>query len=413
MKNSNKPATPAGLAALLLSVLLALAACGGGDSTSSPALPQAQTPSPPFTPDTGPNVVPVSVKAGPSNTVNLLFTSVTVCTPGTSDCRTIDDVLVDSGSAGLRLFASEITPALNLPQQLTENNQALAECAQFADGSTWGTVRVADVHLGERTAASVPVHIMGDTSFGVPGPCLNTGPQNNTPQSFTANGVLGIGSFLQDCGLACEQSPNVGIYYACSTVSCVGTLVPRTQQVQNPVALFATDNNGIVMKLPSVPLSGAPTVSGSLVFGIGTQSNNALGSAQVFTTNPQTGFFTVDYKGTTYRQSFIDSGSNGIFFFDDSIPQCNRAFYCPPAPLSLSAVNRGLNGTSNTVNFVIVNAEDVFRQNRTATAIAGLAGPGFSSDTFSWGLPFFYGRSVFTAIEGRSTPGGTGPYFAY
>jgi hypothetical protein len=28
-------------------------------------------------------------------------------------------------------------------------------------------------------------------------------------------------------------------------------------------------------------------------------------------------------------------------------------------------------------------------------------------------LSFFYGRNVFTAIENMSTPGGTGPYFAY
>ena len=35
--------------------------------------------------------------------------------------------------------------------------------------------------------------------------------------------------------------------------------------------------------------------------------------------------------------------------------------------------------------------------------------PGF----FDWGLPFFYGRTVFTAIEGAATPGGAGPYWAY
>jgi hypothetical protein len=30
---------------------------------------------------------------------------------------------------------------------------------------------------------------------------------------------------------------------------------------------------------------------------------------------------------------------------------------------------------------------------------------------FDWGLPFFYGRAVYTAIEGRGTP--AGPYFAF
>jgi hypothetical protein len=33
--------------------------------------------------------------------------------------------------------------------------------------------------------------------------------------------------------------------------------------------------------------------------------------------------------------------------------------------------------------------------------------------SFDWGLAFFYGRNVFTAIEGAATPGGIGPCFAY
>jgi len=32
---------------------------------------------------------------------------------------------------------------------------------------------------------------------------------------------------------------------------------------------------------------------------------------------------------------------------------------------------------------------------------------------FDWGLPFFFGRNVFTAIEGQSTPAGPGPYWAF
>jgi len=32
---------------------------------------------------------------------------------------------------------------------------------------------------------------------------------------------------------------------------------------------------------------------------------------------------------------------------------------------------------------------------------------------FDWGLPFFFGRTVFVAIKGGSAPGGTPPYWAY
>src|SRR5207342_1303998 len=63
------------------------------------------------------NVQPITVNSGPANNyVNGLFTSVTVCVPGSaSNCQTIDGVLVDTGSSGLRILSSALT--LNLPQQ--------------------------------------------------------------------------------------------------------------------------------------------------------------------------------------------------------------------------------------------------------------------------------------------------------
>jgi hypothetical protein len=36
-----------------------------------------------------------------------------------------------------------------------------------------------------------------------------------------------------------------------------------------------------------------------------------------------------------------------------------------------------------------------------------------SQSGFDWGLSFFFGRSVYTAIEGRSTSRATGPFFAH
>jgi hypothetical protein len=58
----------------------------------------------------------------------------------------------------------------------------------------------------------------------------------------------------------------------------------------------------------------------------------------------------------------------------------------------------------------VANA-DILLSIANATAINGLAGP--NSSIFDFGLPFFFGRNVYVAIDGRSTPGGTGPYTAY
>ena len=57
------------------------------------------------------NVQSIAVNGGPSgNYANGLFTSVTVCVPGSSNCQNISGVLVDTGSFGLRLLSSALGP---------------------------------------------------------------------------------------------------------------------------------------------------------------------------------------------------------------------------------------------------------------------------------------------------------------
>jgi hypothetical protein len=287
-------------------------------------------------------------------------------------------------------------------------------------------VQTADVKMAGEKASAVPIQVLSDTAFKVADRCAGFGlPSANTVDSLGANGILGIGVFEQDCGDPCVQSgsSNPGLYYECPTsTSCVPTGEALAQQVQNPVALFSSDNNGVIIEFPAVSAPAA-TVSGSLVFGIGTQSNNALGGATVYTVDGKTASFTSSYKGVSYSQSFIDSGSNGYFFLDSgitSLPDCSvdQGFYCPSTPQALTATNQGVNKTSGTVNFTIANAETLLG-NSTDTVFGELGGPDTFPGTqsgpsfFDWGLPFFYGRNVYTAIETKSTPGGTGPYWAY
>ena len=61
----------------------------------------------------------------------------------------------------------------------------------------------------------------------------------------------------------------------------------------------------------------------------------------------------------------------------------------------------------------MANGDQLFAANPTFMAFDNIALPNPDPTGFGWGLPFFFGRSVFTAFEGKSTPGGPGPYVAF
>jgi len=227
------------------------------------------------------NVVPIGVNAGPTNdAINQPFVCVIICVPGTSNCQTIGGILIDTASTGLRILSSAVT--LPLPQQNGAGGAPVVECLPFVDGFTWGPVQTADVKLAGEQASAIAIQMIGTDRFGtIPSGCSSKGTAENTQSDLNANGILGVGMFRQDCGSGCTftGSSNPGLYYTCPTAAtCQVTTEPLANQVSNPVASFAGDNNGVVMQLPAVPTGGAPSITGSLIFGIGTQSNNQLPS---------------------------------------------------------------------------------------------------------------------------------------
>jgi hypothetical protein len=386
---------------VLFGVWILPVGCGGGGGNSGSIPASSQT-----------NVQTITVNGGPlSDYPNAAFTSVTVCVPGTSTCQTIDDVLVDTGSSGLRLLSSALK--LSLPAQQTGGSN-LGECVQFADlFYIWGSIQTADVKLAGEIASSVPIHVLDHTFSTIPNDCSNSGFEEDDLLSLGANGILGIGPSQYDCGVSCAPSngPQPCTYYTCTSSGCSSASVVLSQQVQNPVALFSTDNNGVIIELPAV--SGPTTsLNGSMIFGIGTRSNNGLGSATVFTLNQYASINTT-FNSRVMPYSFIDSGSNGYYFPDSAINQCtyNIGFYCPATTLNLTATNEGYNGKSNNVSFSVGNADNMFSANPNDAVFNTLAGD--TSGYFDWGLPFFYGRNVYTAIDGKNTPAGSGPYWAY
>ncbi len=365
------------------------------------------------------NVVPVVVDHGPSglDAINTLYTTVTLCRPGTTTCQTIDHVEVDTGSTGIRIVGAVLDASLLLPPQIAADGNPLVECYQYVDGYNWGSVATADVQVGGEMAKAVPIQIVGAPGFTViPSECSSVGSEEDTVAAFGGNGLIGIGFSQADCGSRCASttSPRAAAYYSCTSTTCTVASVPIANQVQNPVGLFPTDNNGAAVQLPAIDPAGASTVVGSLIFGIGTASNNGLGAAQIITTSPLTGYFTTVYGGRNLTASFIDTGSLSYAFGDTTVPQCAgnlTGFFCPTTSLSLMATNVGYSGVRIATPFSVASADGLYASGNAA--LNDLAITAFTAGYFDWGLPFFYGRTVFTAINGATTPVGTGPYFAY
>ena len=414
-----------------LALVCCLAACGGGGG-SPQVLASTQPPNQTtIVVDGG----PASIKVNGFNGVpNAPYVTLTLCAPGsTTNCQTLDHILMDTGSVGLRIQAQALNAnMLNaLPIQTNSASQPIGECYQYVEGYVWGSVRSADLTIGGETSAAMPMQVIGDSFAPAPSACVSSGgTSDNSIAAFNANGIIGIGVTATDCGSYCS-SGTVGSagypYYACtgtsSTATCVQTAqgakaTDPNQQLPNPVATFAVDNNGTLISMPSVPGTGEPTVTGTLTFGIGTQYNNALGSASVIPASSN-GFIVTLFDGYTLKNSYVDSGTSVYTFDDSSITYCSTGsyagFYCPTNPETLGATNIGQNGLYNNVSFTISNpanmnfAYSALPQMAIVASSFGQAIP----TAFAWGFPFFYGRNVFTAIGGKSTPAGLGPYFAY
>jgi len=410
----------------LITGLIFLDGCGGSSSITS------TNNTTPAADNTAPLTVGFGALGASGRYVNGLWTTVTVCAPGsTTNCQTVDNVLVDTGSIGLRILSSALTtvPLSSLGTITDSTGDQLQECVQYGDTSyTWGPVMLADIGVAGEKASSIPIQIIGSTSAGVPSQCLATpvnpslpnGGNNDTLEALGANGILGIGGYPWDCGSYCTSPGNLTAagypYYVCPTgQACSSVNAPTADQGTNAAAAFSSsDNNGVLITLPSVPATGAAdgTITGSLIFGIGTQSNNALASsATVYGLDQYGNIPEITYNGIQYispnNTNVLDTGSEAINFLDATtlasvgIVDCADAagYYCPSSTVPFTVTFSGANSTSGTITFSIMNADTLFASGNAAfNDLGGSGGTSPSSDDLDFGLPFFFGKSVYVGM---------------
>jgi hypothetical protein len=376
----------------------------------------------------------------------MAYVSVTVCNPGsTTACATIPDVQVDTGSSGLRLLAS--APGLsNLA--LTPVGSSVYECYEFSDTNyLWGQVEQADVLMAGEKGSGVPIQVISSGNAPSNTPCGKGGGDNlDSTVLLQANGILGIGPAQQDCGAPCTGTPPpLAFYWLCSSASSCPSPAGTTTQVSNPVASFLSvgnnlpDNNGIMLTMSQVAATGAASATGTLTFGIGTQSDNALSSsAQAYAIG------VISYNSiraaypagsNTTCPVFVESGQGLNYFLDAATvsaapagagivncPAPDNVLYCPTSVVSLPFTAEDGKGDSAASSISVGNGISLLSssvsQGGSNTAFSNLTGGAATMpkppaiDYVVLGMPFFYGKTVYVGIAGKALPTGLPSYDA-
>jgi Protein of unknown function (DUF3443) len=436
-----KPSSMLVAAPFLLCVLclLGLAGCGSSNNnTTTTAMKVNNTAN--LVASFGPN----GPAGGPNGVlVNGIFITVTVCQHGSTNCVSIPNVQVDTGSIGLRILPSALgSVALS---QILVNGSALLECIQFGDTSySWGPMQLGDVQIAGEQASNIPIQVLGATTAPVPSNCLQmpvnpslpNGGNEDTLATLGSNGILGIAGFISDCGTGCTTvSFTSGYpYYTCPSGNCGAVPVPTNEQATNMVAAFSSpDKNGFMITFPSVAATGATSLSGTINFGIGTQTDNALSNVTVFAMDACGDFPTVTFNGVSYTDTncnntgsglggFLDTGSNALYVSDATtlaplgISDCSSTsngsgFYCVNGGGTVTLSNIALAGFggvgSGMVNLNIMDATKLFTTNNAVYNDLGsdsVLGGSPSTDFFDFGSPFFFGKTVYVGIAGQAVP---------
>ena len=356
------------------------------------------------------NVVALRVRT-PHSGFNRLVVSVTLCEPGANRCATVDDIMVDTGSTGLRLEASAVPSGLRLPPFVGPDGRPLAECLRFVHDDAWGPLYLTDLRIGGMRVSNLPIQIIADDLQPRPDGC----PTSTAKP--TSNGTLGIGQHLLDCQGNCLQNasrPGVFAREAGSWHPVQGS-VPPESRLPNPVSRFSQHRNGVVFDLPASPEDGTDKVVGTLTFGVGDAANNRIGNSRIVRVD-QNGLFTTLYGTVAFPASYIDSGTETYIFADDRLPRCagmNWAF-CVSPERTLDATMVGTDGAGAPVAFKVGDYRSAME--RHVGAWDGFAeAAASSSQAFVWGASFFLGRRVAFVFDGMAADDGNGvrgPFYA-
>jgi hypothetical protein len=269
----------------------------------------------------------------------------------------------------------------------------------------------ADVELGGLRASKVPMQVIEPQS-NEQSLCDSSADDDYDPNGY--NGMIGISTALNDV--------MQWAYYSCGASGCSNIPTPSTDVlIKNVLALLPEHNNGYLIRLPEVPAEGAKSLDGQIILGIDTSENNRpspnlkLIQAGVDPSESESwGEFYIETGGVKYSSAF-DTGTYSYSFPTTAIPTCEDSptSLCPSAPTSIPVdILNSSGAVTYSVNLSVANFDQlsstgnsVFNNNGEIWSYSVLGRP-----SLILGMPFFYGRTIFFALNQKHTELGTGPW---
>lgn len=398
----------------LVLICTSIVSCNSGTNNSSTIKPTVN------------NSVNLVVDSGINGIAyNRSYITLTICQVGTSNCQTIDHIVVDSGSTGLRINQSAI--ALNGITPLNYNGFPIYQCMQYAAGYAFGPVVNLDLRIAEESAFNIPVQIFEyNNPEMVPNSCSYGMPPANLAIGFGANGIIGINPISNP-----DNDYTPGGVYTCDGATCTEVSNPNSiPQILNinPIAAFVNDNNGVIFSLPKVEsVATMESQFGTLTFGLNTQDNNQVSnSVSKLLGSPNTdiwpvGFFIANV-GSQNTVAMFDSGTP-TYAMDVPIALCPSPyenFYCPASgDYNVISMLSGVNGGSSTPFVSTVFNYTSFGGFATVMPYIGQSIVSIPSVANTlYGLPAFFGKSIYLGFKGAEstgaiTPLGQGPAWGF
>lgn len=392
---------------LMLPFAAIFTACSGGvENNSEP---------------TGENVIPVQigVKNSKTNSINTPVTSVTICN-NNNKCQTINNILIDTGSVGLRIESSVIDSDLrdSLLQSpvVTNDGESITQCMLFGGGYAYGSVvNAASVKIGSLYTQQIPIQLVDNNTLNVPTSCKEKGMPINLP-SVGINGTLGIGPIS-------TPLPNYAqIVYAVAAdgipvevISPVGEGIPTLEV--NTFAYLNKHSNGVIFKLPNLSTPSESPISGYLILGIDTANNNQVSTNTIkLLGNPNTGWggfistaSSNPNEAYSNVEAMFDSGAALLNFMNVGIQTCDPMtglidLYCPSSsPFALQVMLGNYNSTQNAnlpLNLTLVNylGDAIF-----SSVIIPSLGLFMTANFDVYGIPAFLGKTIYVEFESTTS----------